>query len=296
MIVSIGEALIDFKGQEYYVGGCPLNTAVAAARLGVDILFLGGISSDILGEKILSFANDNNVKTDSAFCNDSARTMTTKAVSVNGVNTYNFDYIGTSAFSITAEKLEQSFVENGNISCVFTGSVSFADPKTREEITEAVDSLYQPIIYFDPNIRENLVDDMNVYLKAVIDFAGRSDIVKVSDDDLETIGLTPLQFLAKCKTHLIITHGADGSTWYEKGCEPVFVPAAKPWHKVVDTIGCGDCYNGAVLAWLDKRGKFDDFRISATDKKLAMEFASECSAYNCTREGCNPPYDNEITA
>jgi len=297
MIVSIGEALIDFKGAEYYIGGCPLNTAVAAARLGSDVLFLGGVSQDKLGNKILSFMNDNNVNYDSLFCNDTARTMTTKAISVNGVNSYEFDWEGTSAFSITAEKLESVFTVTSNIDCVFTGSVSFHYEETRNQIIEAIKTLYQPIIYFDPNIRSNLITDKKKYIEAITDFASMANLVKVSDDDLEYWGLTEHKLLEKCKQHLIVTHGSEGSSWYEKGHDVVTVPASKPWHKIVDTtIGCGDCFNGAIISWLDRRGKFEDFSISDTAKKLALEFASECAAYNCTREGCNPPYDNEITS
>lgn len=295
MIVSIGEALIDIKENEFFVGGGPLNTALAVARLGSPSCFLGGISSDKYGNRILNHMIDNNIIFDPVFCNDRAPTMTTTAVSRGAVNTYEFDWKGTSAFSITAEKLEEAFSSNSDINCVFYGSVSFTDPEVRKELDTFFEKRQNLIKFFDPNIRANLIADHDEYRKALDKAASISDIVKVSDDDLEYWGKTAEDLAKICKHYLIITHGAKGSTWIGKKVR-VECPAVEPEHKTVDTIGCGDVFNGAVLAWLDRRNKFEDFRISETDMKLASAFASECAAYNCTREGCNPPFDNEITA
>ncbi|MCR4676739.1 MAG: hypothetical protein K5634_05880 [Sphaerochaetaceae bacterium] len=295
MIVSIGEALIDIKENEFFVGGSPLNTALTVARLGSPSCFLGGVSSDKYGNRILSHLIDNKIIFDPVFCNDRAPTMTTTAVSRGAVNTYEFDWIGTSAFSITEEKLEEAFSSNSDINCIFYGSVSFIDRNVRREMNSFFKKKESIIKFFDPNIRGNLVIDRDEYIKALDHAASMSDIVRISQDDLAYWGHTPEELLKICKKYLIITDGSRGSTWMSRNSK-VFCPSAKPQHRIVDTIGCGDVYNGAILVWLDRRNKLEDFRISETDMKLAMEFASECAAYNCTREGCNPPFDNEITS
>ncbi|MCR5760500.1 MAG: hypothetical protein K6F82_00620 [Sphaerochaetaceae bacterium] len=295
MIVSIGEALIDIKENEFYVGGGPLNTALAVARLGSPSCFLGGVSSDKYGNRILNHMIDNNILFDPVFCNDMAPTMTTTAVVSGAVNKYEFDWKGTSAFSITAEKLEEAFSSNSDINCVFFGSVSFVDKNVRKELKKFFEKRHSLIKFFDPNIRGSLVTDRDEYIKALNEAASISDMVKVSDDDLEYWGMSAEELVKICKHYLIVTHGEKGSTWLGRRIR-VECPATKPWHKIVDTIGCGDVFNGAVLAWLDRRNRFEDFRISETDVRLVAAFASECAAYNCTREGCNPPFDNEITA
>ncbi len=295
MIVSIGEALIDIKENEFFVGGCPLNTALAVARLGSPSCFLGGISSDKYGNRILNHMIDNNIIFDPVFCNDMAPTMTTEAVVRGSVNTYEFDWKGTSAFSITAEKLEEAFSSNSDINCVFYGSVSFIDAKVRKELDVFFKHRKSLIRFFDPNIRENLIEDHEEYRRALDKAAAESDIVKVSDDDLSYWGKSAEELAQICKTYLIVTHGENGSSWYTRSAR-VDCPAVKPLHRIVDTIGCGDVFNGAVLAWMDRRNRFEDFRMSETDMRLASAFAGECAAYNCTREGCNPPFDNEITA
>ena len=58
MITVIGEALVDIivdtEGQvTSVIGGAPLNTARAVARLGIPATFLGGVSTDAFGERIV---------------------------------------------------------------------------------------------------------------------------------------------------------------------------------------------------------------------------------------------------
>ena len=73
-ITSIGEILIDltqigvtFTGvPEYaaYPGGAPANLAVAAARLGADVSFIGKVGNDSFGELLRRTLEENNVDTD----------------------------------------------------------------------------------------------------------------------------------------------------------------------------------------------------------------------------------------
>jgi orotate phosphoribosyltransferase len=50
MVVCIGEALVDLIDGVAYPGGCPLNTAIAASRLGVQAMLLNRISVDKYGQ------------------------------------------------------------------------------------------------------------------------------------------------------------------------------------------------------------------------------------------------------
>src|SRR4030042_385306 len=68
MIVCCGEALVDRvpegSGEDAWLatpGGCPYNTAIAAARLGANAAFLGGIGIDFLGEMLLEKLGTNGV-------------------------------------------------------------------------------------------------------------------------------------------------------------------------------------------------------------------------------------------
>ena len=66
MITVIGEALVDIivdaQGEvTSVVGGGPLNTARTVARLGHDSHFLGGVSTDPFGQRIMRLLNEDGV-------------------------------------------------------------------------------------------------------------------------------------------------------------------------------------------------------------------------------------------
>jgi len=60
---SIGEDFNDIKGFDAFVGGSPLNIAVAGARLGIDATLLTAVGNDKVGEFIVNFLNKEGVNT-----------------------------------------------------------------------------------------------------------------------------------------------------------------------------------------------------------------------------------------
>jgi len=60
---NIGAAFNDIKGFDAFVGGSPLNIAVACARLGVKASLLTAVGNDKVGEFILDFLNKEGVNT-----------------------------------------------------------------------------------------------------------------------------------------------------------------------------------------------------------------------------------------
>ena len=69
MIISLGEALIDFISQgkmdfSGFLGGSPYNTSIAIGRMGVPCSFLGKISTDLFGEKLIDHLQASSVRTD----------------------------------------------------------------------------------------------------------------------------------------------------------------------------------------------------------------------------------------
>ena len=65
-VVCIGESLIDFKDTGHlnfqgFVGGSPLNVAVATSRLGGSVAFASNVSTDMVGESIINFMMNNEI-------------------------------------------------------------------------------------------------------------------------------------------------------------------------------------------------------------------------------------------
>jgi fructokinase len=71
----------------------------------------------------------------------------------------------------------------------------------------------------------------------------------------------------------------------------VDVPAVK----VVDTIGAGDAFGGAFLAWWSGNGltRSDLHRCGPVGE--ALEAAVEVAALTCTRVGAEPPWLEEVS-
>ena len=128
----------------------------------------------------------------------------------------------------------------------------------------------------------------------ILDLAGECDLVKVSDEDLAYLlpGISTAEAEVKmrkaCRGSLIVTRGVHGSTWFSKGFyvdAPCFSAG-----RIVDTIGCGDTFDGAVIAWLERNGLINGIAtLTRDDVRKMMEYASKAAGLNCLFEGCEPP-------
>ncbi len=296
MIACVGESLIDRIGDKTLIGGCPLNVAVAASRLGAPVTFFGKISSDEYGLSILEKMIDDGILFDPQSCNASEPTLCSKAtVGEDGKASYTFDYEGTAACSMTEAELSASFANEGDIDLVFFGSISLLMEPFCNAIVPAMRAIQtRPRWFLDPNVRPSMVRDAEAYRKMIISLAGECDIVKVSEEDLSYLlpGLEPSEaearFLSMCRSNLLITRGENGSTWLTKDIRvdcPAFIAGS-----VVDTIGCGDTFDGAVIAYLQRNDLIASLeKLGRSDIETMLDYASKAAGLNCLFEGCDPP-------
>jgi fructokinase len=288
--------VIDRKGDQTLIGGCPLNVAVAASRLGAPVTFFGKISSDEYGLSILEKMIDDGILFDPQSCNASEPTLCSKAtVGEDGKASYTFDYEGTAACSMTEAELSASFANEGDIDLVFFGSISLLMEPFCDAIVPAMRAIQtRPRWFLDPNVRPSMVRDAEAYRKMIVSLAGECDIVKVSEEDLSYLlpGLEPSEaearFLSMCRSNLLITRGENGSTWLTKDIRvdcPAFIAGS-----VVDTIGCGDTFDGAVIAYLQRNDLIASLeKLGRSDIETMLDYASKAAGLNCLFEGCDPP-------
>ena len=296
MIACVGESLIDRIGDKTLIGGCPLNVAVAASRLGAPVTFFGKISSDEYGLSILEKMIDDGILFDPQSCNASEPTLCSKAtMGEDGKASYTFDYEGTAACSMTEAELSASFANEGDIDLVFFGSISLLMEPFCDAIVPAMRKIStKPRWFLDPNVRPSMIKDPEAYRKMILSLAGESDIVKVSDEDLSYLlpGLEASEAEKKlsgmCRSNLIVTRGAEGSSWYTKSFRVDCPAFLIDWF--VDTIGCGDTFDGAVIAYLERNGLIGCLEnLSREDVGKMLDYASKAAGLNCLFEGCNPP-------
>jgi fructokinase len=176
----IGEALIDVVQDGHqvigeHVGGSPLNVAIGLARLGRDVDFLTHIGDDAYGRRIAEY-----VKTSGAELvpgSDSAdRTTTARAtIAHDGSATYQFDLDWQ--LSGTPPVPPPLFVHTGSIAAVHDpGCLAVAALVDAYRVSSTVT--------FDPNVRPSLISDRELARTRIEHLVERSDIVKVSDEDL----------------------------------------------------------------------------------------------------------------
>lgn len=318
MVTVIGESLIDFiripgetSGELFdsHVGGCGLNTATAIGRLGGAVTFCGGISADMFGKRILSHLVQNQVLFDPDLCNLPFPSMIGFAsLDARGSATYAFYCKGTAPMSVTTEQLTSVLSINTDIRIVHIGSVSLSTRPTSDAILDTVDFLSpHPVVFFDPNVRPSIIDDFPSYRKKFMQAAKMADIIKLSEEDLVAIyGELPMEdsvarLRSEVKAHVILTRGREGATWFATDGNRVDYPIVPS--PVVDTVGAGDTFSGALLYYLQDRGylgpdgtapKLAEFTPDAI--RDALHFASAAAAINCSRQGCDPPTLAEVMA
>jgi fructokinase len=311
-MLCIGEAVIDMIRRADGVfkplpGGCSYNTSIAISRLGVSAAFLGRLSTNFFGNMQIERLRQNKVRDDLIIRRDQNPILAFIEVEEGKNPQYAFYIEGTVDQALTAEELPPIPEET---SCMVFGSVSM----TLEPIASTIESLVsgeaarkKTVIAFDPNVRPFAIKDRAEYIKRFEKWISFCTIAKISSEDFEYIypGAGPdeaLQKTIETGTRLaIITLGAQGSMAMLKRDDGSITKAAAPGVNVtnlVDTVGAGDTFHGAFLAWLEINGKMsykDVVNLSESDLHNALVFANKASALVCSRHGAEPPYLKEIS-
>jgi fructokinase len=74
----------------------------------------------------------------------------------------------------------------------------------------------------------------------------------------------------------------------------VVVSAEVPAVTVADTVGAGDAFGGAFLAWWSRRGLTRSDLRRPGPVHGALQAAAEVAAVTCTRVGAEPPWLAEV--
>ncbi|MEV1143518.1 PfkB family carbohydrate kinase [Micromonospora sp. NPDC049799] len=257
--VVLGEALVDLLDTEYdgepvyrqAVGGGPLNVAVAVARLGGDVQFVGSLGDDALAGRIRGFLADTGVGLSGAVTVP-APTALAVATFVDAEPDFRFYGEPPSYALLTADDLDPDLVAGADV--LYCGSIVLLRPATLDAARRAW-SLATGLRVFDPNVRLRLLDGPEALagLRAVVaEFAAGAHLVKLSTADA---GLLypgePVEGVAAYLRELgaatvVVTLGAAGAVVAAAGADPVRVPAPKV--AAVDATGAGDSVMGALVA------------------------------------------------
>ena len=159
------------------------------------------------------------------------------------------------------------------------------------------------VVMLVPNIRPSFIRDIRRYRDRLDRMIALSDIVKVSDEDLNWVYPGPqslfekLDFVRQAGPSVVILTrgGGGGATAFLKDGTKVSVPIDRV--DVVDTIGAGDTFNAGVLATLAELGLLIKESLAAIDPdsmREALRFGAQVAGITVSRAGANPPWRHEL--
>ncbi len=307
MIVSCGEALIDFVparttgGEGAYVarpGGSPFNVAVTVGRLGFPAGFLGSVSTDFFGGQLLAALHKS--KVDTRYTSRLDRPSTLAFVNLESIEPeYTFyDSEAAHRFWGPAGDIAR------DVTMLHFGSLSLIDEPAADHYAALMArEKGRRILTLDPNIRPTVVRGKEAaYRSRLAAMLGLADVIKISGADLDW--LDPLHspaeiaaaWIAGGAALVVMTAGAEGSTAYARGGRTIRRPAVPI--TLVDTVGAGDSFMGALLAGLESAGATEPAELARIDDAAiegALALAAQVSAITCSRAGADPPWRNEVT-
>jgi fructokinase len=301
VILVGGEALYDLvlDGQENlraHPGGAAFTTARTVARLRQPVAYLGRLSTDRFGTTLERLLAADGVLLDAVVRTDEPTTLALAEIDEHGSAVYRFYDRGTSAPGLTPQAAQAALPPA--VGVVHVGTLGLVLEPMATALEAVVEELSgRALIAVDPNVRPGAIAEPDAYRRRLERVLQRSDVVKVSEDDLAWLdpGRAPAAAARALLDHgptvVLLTRGAEGAIVVTAG-DDIAVPA--PAVAVIDTIGAGDAFGGGFVAWWNARGLGrDDLR----DDDLVLEatrFAALVAARTCERPGASPPHLSEL--
>ena len=263
-IPRAGETLIG-TGFRTTPGGKGANQAVAAARLGHPVEFLGAVGEDIFGQELLETLGSAGVRLDGIARVPGPSGVAPILVAAEGENSIvvvpgangkvtpamidrHVPRIRKAGMVLCQLELPLETVCHALALCANEGVPVMLDPAPAAALP---DSVWKQIAWFTPNETE----------AALYVAGGRTPLDAAGD------------LIARGVSGVVLKRGGEGSYLAEASGGAGTVPAFQV--EVVDTVAAGDCFNGAFAVAL----------LEGQDPLSAARFATAASAISVTRRG-----------
>lgn len=306
LIAVGGENLVDYVNRDgiatAFPGGSPFNVAMALGRLGANVQYISPISSDRWGDMLAKALTESSVIL--AGGRRPEPTTMARVTVTAGIPSYNFERKGTAERMVTEASLRAALSDAAQ--AIHTGSLTLTDGADAEAWETFCAACFDRgmVVSLDPNVRLSVISDIEGYRARILRMCRRTHLLKLSDEDLT--GLFPdlaqaaaIALLRDVTTApvVVLTKGENGvSAWLDD--VRIDLPAAKVT-ELADTVGAGDSFTATLLAGLAELGALSPTGLETlTPDALTalLRRANIAAAFNCTREGCNPPTRDELEA
>ena len=293
-LVVLGEALIDLfappgvglrdaKTLQAAPGGAPANVAVALARLGAEVGFIGKVGADDYGAFLIDLMTDEGVDTRHFVADAGGPTM---LAAVPSATEQQFILYSGASDLLRVEDLPPEYVTAAAI--FIYGSVTLTGGSRAAALQAARWSRAAGrTVIFDVNLRPALWPDLDVARQRIGEGVASANVVKLNETELHF--LTGSRDPAAGSQRLIeqgvqlcaVSLGAEGA-YFNNGRSQGHA-AAFPV-PVQDTTGCGDAFVAGLSLLLSQ----SETPLDELDEPALTEiftFANACGALAATQLG-----------
>ncbi|WP_375208635.1 ribokinase [Hyphomonas jannaschiana] len=232
-------------------GGKGANQALAARRLGAEVLLVGAVGADDMADEALKLLQSGGVDL-------------SQVAHVNGETT------GVALIAVDATSGENLIVV-----CPGANHVLRPDDVADLPIEHMMGVLEVPVPVLLA-AAEKATGFVSLNLAPAMTIPDQlmtmADLLSVNETEAETYG----DRLMTCGAMVAVSLGAEGAVLYKDGKE--IARAAPPKVQVVDTVGAGDTFTAALTVAL----------IEGKSPQDALAFAVTAGALACTRPGAQP--------
>jgi len=295
-IISFGEALIDAFAEpgiplrdmptlHTAPGGAPANVAVALARLGADVGFVGKVGDDEFGRMLIDLMDGEGIDVSHFTADPAAPTMMSVVATPTPTEQDFVIYSGAGA-RLSTDNLSHDYFAEADL--FIYGSVTLAGDAgdTLRQVLQWIHNSAGQTI-FDVNLRPALWPDMDQARRCIDTCIDAATILKVNEVELEFLtGQTDpdtgsRQLLERGVRLCCVSLGAEGAyfnTGHTSGRVPVF-PV-----EIANTTGSGDAFVAGLAHQLSLRQVPIDDMDGAMMTEI-VRFANACGALAATRVG-----------
>jgi len=260
-VVGIGETVLDiiFKDDQpigAVPGGSVYNSLISLGRSGVNAAFISETGHDRVGQRIISFLQENGVETSCVNVYPDSKSPISLAF-LNDSN--DADYIFYKDHP--NDRLEFNYPEVNKDDIVMFGSYYAVNPVIRPQVTGFLEYARSrgAILYYDVNFRSSHKNEVLKLTPNFLENLEYADIVRGSKEDFEVmfnktdpdaIYRSQIAFYTK---KFIFTQGDKPVELRAEGGFKKQYPIIKAT-KVVSTIGAGDNFNAGFVYGMIQNG------------------------------------------
>lgn len=276
-IPKIGETITG-KGFKTLPGGKGLNQAIACARLGGNVKFLGAVGDDAYGSQLIETLQSENIVYEGNVLENTSSGIAVITV-CNGDNCIVLDSGANSNVSLDMLDEKKSLFEWAEY-VIFQLEIPLETVVRGAELAKQCGAK----VVLNPAPAKELPNELYQYVDIIVPNESETEILTgISLMDNESCEQAVLTFKNKGVNQVVITLGEKGCV-FNSNDKIIFENAIKT--EVVDTTAAGDSFIGAICVALGSGKTINE----------AVRFATKVSSISVSRRGasCSIPYFEEI--